>query len=263
MDISRARDFLGAIPAVGFDVYERETGDCQLVVPILHEDGDMVDIYLDDSPLGDGYLRVCDFGMALMRLSYTFDISTRTREDILASILINNRVGNDEGNLYLDIPIDQLYTGILQFAGCVQKVCNMRYWGRETVRSAFYDDLKDYVTTSLTQFSPMANREPLLDYPVISVDWSLTHNSRDLFLFGVGGDDKAKTVAIYLLEFKRAQLPFISFVVHEDMEELGRREKTYLTRNADKQYPDLDAFKGDVVEDIYRLVGAPSGNVPV
>ena len=260
MDISYVRGLLGAIPATGFDVYERETGDCQLIVPIFHEDGDMVDIYLDDSPLGVAYIRVCDFGMALMRLSYTFDISTRTREDIFESILINNGVNNHEGNLHLDVPVDRFYEGVLQFSGCVQKVCTMRYWGRETVRSAFYDDLKNYVTTNLTEFSPVANRTPLPDYPVISVDWSLTHNSRNLFLFGVGGDDKAKTVAIYLLEFKKALLPFISVVVHEDMEELGRREKSYLTRNADKQYPDLDAFKGDVVGDIYRLAGEPSAN---
>jgi hypothetical protein len=262
VDINRARGFLSAILATGIDVYERETGDCQLIVPILHEDGDMVDIYLDDSPLGNEYVRVCDFGMALMRLSYTFELSTRTREDIFVSILTNNQVSHHEGNLYLDTPINRLYEGILQFAGCVQKVCNMRYWRRETDRSAFYDDLQQYVTSGLMQFSPVANRAPLPDYPIINVDWSLTHNNRDLYLFGVGGNDKAKTVAIYLLEFKKAQLPFMSFVVHEDMDELGRREQAYLTRNADKQYPDLDAFKGDAIGDIYRLTGAPPIGVP-
>ncbi len=262
MDINRARELLDAVQATGFDVYERETGDFQLVVPILHEDSDMVDIFLQDSPLGEGHVRICDFGMALMRLSYTFEISTRTREDIFESILTNNRVKNYEGNLYLDTPIGGFYEGILQFAGCVQKVCNMRYWSRETVRNAFYDDLKDYVTTGLTQFGPVANQAPLPDYPVISVDWSLTHNNRNLYLFGVGGNDKAKSVAIYLLEFKKAQLSFISFVVHEEMEELGRREKAYLTRNADKQYPDLDAFKGDGAEDIRRLASVPSAGVP-
>ena len=261
MDIGRAREVLGPISVPGFDVYERETGDCQLIVPLSHEDGDMVDIYLDDSPLGSDYLRICDFGMALMRLSYTFDISTRTREDIFESILINNGVKYDQGNLYLDAPVEHLYEGVLQFSGCVQKVCNMRYWGRETVRSAFYDDLKEYVTTGLTQFVPVANQAPLPDYSILNVDWALTHNSRSLYLFGVGGNNKAKSVAISLLEFKKAQLPFISFVVHEDMEELGRSEKTYLTRNADKQYPDLGSFKGDAVEDIYRLTDGPAVSV--
>ena len=33
-------------------------------------------------------------------------------------------------------------------------------------------------------------------------------------------------------------------------------EQAYLTRNADKQYPELDAFRGDGIEDLNRLAGA-------
>ena len=121
MEIDRARELLTSMPATGFDVYRRENGDCQLIVPILHEDNDMVDMFLKDSPLGEGHVRLCDFGLSLMRLSYTFDINSPTREDIFRSILINNRVESHEGSLYLDTPIDRLYESILQFAGCVQK----------------------------------------------------------------------------------------------------------------------------------------------
>ena len=253
MDINSARELLTDMPAAGFDAYERETGDCQLVVPILHEDDDMVDIFLADSPLGEGYVRLCDYGMALMRLSYTFDISTSTREDIFESILINNGVTNDGGNLYLDAPVNRFYESVLQFAGCIQKVCNMRYWTRETVRSAFYDDLGDYIRADLTHFSPVPNVTPIREYSLVSVDWGLTWDSRNLYLFGVRGNGKASSVALCLSELKKAQLPFIGFVVHDSMENLGRREQFYLTRNADKQYPDFDAFKGDIVQDIYRI----------
>lgn len=141
MNIEKARELLANIPGTGFGVYERQTGDCQLVVPIFHEDSDMLDIFLADSPLGEKYVRVCDYGMALMRLSFTFEVSTPSRKRILESILINNDVKNEDGNLYLDAPVDLLYESVLQFSGCVQKVVNMRYWNRETVRSAFYDDM--------------------------------------------------------------------------------------------------------------------------
>ena len=33
-----------------FDLYEKRPGKYQLITPILHEDGDMMDIYLQDSP---------------------------------------------------------------------------------------------------------------------------------------------------------------------------------------------------------------------
>ena len=134
------------------------------------------------------------------------------------------------------------YEGIMQFAGCVQKICNMRYWSRETVRNAFYDDLENCVYTDFARFDPHPDLFPLADYPS-GVDWTLRHDNRDFYVFGVRGNDKAKNVAISLLEFQKAQLQFISLVVHEDIEELGRRERLYITRNADTQYPVLRDFQ--------------------
>ena len=255
MDISSLRATLSQPPAAGFDFYERRPGEFQLIIPILHEDGDMVDIYLVDSPRGEGYVRVCDFGMALMRLSYTYEVNTAARIRILEGILHNSGVHNNGGNLYLDAPRGILYESILQFAGCVQKVCNMRYWGREQVRSAFYDDLAKYVSSELSHFVPRADQSPLPEYP-ISVDWQLTHSGRQFYLFGVRGNDKAKNVAIALLEFQKERLPFISLVVHEDIDKLGNRERHHLIRNADRQYPVLADFEEKATADITRLAGA-------
>ena len=255
MTVNRIRAALEQTPGQHFDLYERRPGEFQVILPILHEDGDMLEIYLQDIPDREGFIRVCDFGHALMRLSYTFEVNSPTREKILDSILYNNDVTNHGGNLYIETSVDNLYEGILQFAGCVQKVCNMRYWSRESVRSLFYEDLNEYVETRLTDFSPKPDLLPLDDNPLLSVDWSLTCNNRDLFLFGVRGGDKAKNVAISLLEFQKAKLPFISLVVHEDMQDLGRRELSHLTRNADKQYPELGDFREDATRDIPRLAG--------
>ena len=247
------RDLLTLSLPAGFDLYERRPGDYQLIVPIVHEDGDMLDIYLTSSPKGEEYVRICDFGLTLMRLSYTFNVETDTRRQILKSILVDNKISDEDENFFLDAPIGALYEGVLQFAGCVQKVCNMRYWSRETIRGAFYEDLEENITTDLNRFSPVSDYTPLSDYPIVSVDWALTYNSLPMYIFGVLGGDKAKSVAISLLEFQKAELKYISLVVHEDMENLGRKEVTYLTRNADKQYPALLDFKVGALADIERF----------
>ena len=83
--------------------------------------------------------------------------------------------------------------------------------------------MKAYITSDLAQFDPVAEQYPIPDYP-ISVDWQLTHNNRNFYVFGVRGNNKAKIVTIALLEFQKANLPFMSLVVHEDMEELGTKE---------------------------------------
>ena len=256
MDIARLRASLAESIAGVVDVYERRPDAHQLIVPMLHEDGDMLDIYVQDSPRGEDHVRLCDFGLALMRLSYTFEINSPTRQRIFDSILINNGVKADSGDLFLDVSADRIYEGVLQFAFCIQKVCSMDYWSREIVRSAFYDDLGEYVTAEMASFSPEADVAPLAESPLFSVDWSLTCNSRPFFVFGVRGNDRAKNVAISLLEFEKARVPsFVSLVVHENVEELGNRERLYLTRNADVEYPYLDDFREKAQADIPRFAG--------
>lgn len=236
----------------GFKLAQRRPGRHQLIAPIFHEDGDMLDIYLQPSELGDEYVRVCDYGLALMRLSYTFELNSDTRLEILNSILTNSGINEDNGNLYLDVEIGHLFEGVMQFAGCVQKVCNMRYWSRETIRSAFYDDLGNHIVSSMQDYSPRPKLSPLSS-EAFAVDWTLSYGNRPFFLFGVRGNDKAKLVAISLLEFKLARLQYVSIIVHENMSDLGSREQTFLTRNADKQYPVLDDFRESGVQDINRL----------
>lgn len=255
MNIESVRASLASRLTTGFDFYERRPGKHQLIIPIHHEDGDMVDIYLIESPKGDGWARICDFGMTLMRLSYTYDINTDAKRLIFDSILINNGVENDDGNLYLDARLDALYEGVMQFAGCVQKVCNMRFWNREAVRNAFYDDLKSYIISDLERFSPTPDFAPIPNSPV-SVDWALSHNNRSFYVFGVQSDMKARDVTIALLECRNARLSFISLVVHENVEKLGRKERSYLAKNADHEYLDLRDFRESAPADIDRFTVA-------
>ena len=65
-------------------------------------------------------------------------------------------------------------------------------------------------------------------------------------------------MTISLLEFQKTAA-FISLIVHEDMEALGKKEHLYLTRNADTQYPVLDDFKEKGAEDIHRFGRPTSG----
>ncbi len=254
MEIEALRGVLAQRVTSAIDFYERRPGSYQLIFPVFHEDGDMIDIYLQESPLGQEQVRICDFGMTLMRLSYSYEINTDSRQRIFENILINSGLENDDGNLYLDTDRERIYEGVLQFAGGVQKICNLRYWQRETVRNTFYEDLEILIQGGMEEFNPRRETFPLQDYPS-SVDWSLNHNDRQFFVFGVLGNGKAKSVVISLLEFQKARLPFISLIVHDDMENLGRLEKLLLTRNADTQYPVLNDFREKGADDIRRLAG--------
>ena len=235
-------------------LHERRPGVFQVILPVFHEDGDMLDIYLQASILNSEMIRICDFGMTLMRLSYSYEINTKTREQIFESILAHNDVSNDGGNLYLDSTADMLFHSILKLTGCVQKICNMRYWHREIVRSEFMKHFNEYVGTKLRQYEPRQNTYPLSeDYKSLTVDWQLTHSNRNFYLFGVGGESKAKSTAITLLEFQKAGLSFLSLVIYENMEELSSKTRTCLTNNANKRFSTLEDFRKGAKYTIERM----------
>lgn len=221
-------------------LYQRREGVYQLIIPIFHEDGDMVDVYLSES---DGRIRISDYGLTLMRLSYIHEINSPVREQIFDNILANNGISDDRGNLYLDSSEDLIYQNIMQFIGGIQKIINMRMWNTQRVNSLFFPKLEDFVDTKLKRFCPEKSVTPLESYPVIEVDYAFMFSKKPFYLFGVNNKDKARNSAIALLELQKANLNFFGMVVHEDFETLPKRERIYLTQNADKQFPTLDNFE--------------------
>lgn len=136
------------------DIYPRREDLFQLLLPIFNEDGDMVDVYIKTCPDDKQKIRILDCGMTLMKLSYTYELNTPTREEIFDRILNNNGISNDDGNLYLDTMPDFIYQNIMQFIGCQQKLLNMRLWRKEIVRSLFFEKLEEFIESDLKRFVP-------------------------------------------------------------------------------------------------------------
>jgi hypothetical protein len=223
-------------------VQEKRPGILQLFAPLYHEDGDMIDIYLEQ-PNGNGAIRISDHGMTLMRLSYNYEIDTPNKERIFNRILAENRLLFVNGRIYMDALPESLYPSILQFAQGVAKVSNMRLFKREVIKSLFYEILDEIV---LDQFKKFHVRPKVLPIPVrddLEVDYEIFPNKKPFYLFGVKDDYKARLVVISCLEFQRNRLPFTSVIIHEDFDALTRKDRKRITSAADKQFTDLDDFK--------------------
>ena len=78
----------------------------QIFAPLYHEDGDMMDIFLDlpkDVDLTEGKrIKISDHGMTLMRLSYQFDLDTPNKEKIFQRILLENGISDEDGELFIE-----------------------------------------------------------------------------------------------------------------------------------------------------------------
>ena len=241
-------------------LYEKRPGVQQLYAPLFHEDGDMIDIYLDIArdfeANGKKPIRISDHGMTIMRLSYSFEIDTPNKERIFHRILAENGVQEENGAIILDAPVESLYPAILQFAQAVSKACNMRLFKREVLVSLFDEMLAEFITENLSRYNPQSQVYPIPERDDLEVDWEFKPNGVPLYLFGVKDSAKARLTTISCLEFQRAKLSYKGIAVHEDFNKLGRKDVTRLTSACDKQFTNLDDFKQNAIQYLEREIHA-------
>jgi hypothetical protein len=234
------------------ELKEKRPGIMQLYAPLYHEDGDMVDIFLEPLNGGQGLVRICDYGMTLQRLSYTYDIDTPNKEKIFQKMISENRISENNGNLYIEVNAEKLYPAVLQFAQTVAKVSNMQYFRREVLQSLFYEMMAEYIEKELAKFNPRERAYPISTRDDLEVDWQFDVRSHQIFLFAVKDYTKARLVTIACLEFQKARVPFKSFVVHEDFENLGKKDRSRITSAADKQFISFEDFKENALQTFER-----------
>lgn len=220
---------------------ERRKHLYQLVAPFYHEDGDMVDIYVHF--LGEEKLRICDLGKTLMRLSYSYDIDTPAKEKIFRQILSQNRISEENGNLYLDVESTDIYLAVMQLYQVIAKVSNMRLYKREVVKSLFFELLEEFIMGNLQQYHPIKDYYPMPDHQEYKVDYCFNHKSRPIFLFGVPSDSYARLTAISCLTLQKENIPFRSTIVLENLDVLSKKDQARLMSVADKEFPSLLDFQ--------------------
>lgn len=214
----------------------------KIIVPFYHEDGDMYDIFVNPSPNTEGMLRISDFALTLMKLSYSFEIDSINKKKVLQSIVTQNNCIYENGVIYLEVEQAQFMNGLYAMAQVISKVMNMEIISKEIARSYFYEYLKEFVTTELRDFNIKENTMPIAGESDFSVDFEIAA-PKPIYLFGVKDDAKASRVVISCLNFNERKLPYRSLVIHEDIEALTKYSKRQILNTTDKQFYNLDDFK--------------------
>ena len=234
------------------DFRERRLGITQLILPLYYEDGDMVDIFLEKSPNGEGKIRIGDHGMALMRLSYSYELNTDRKFEIFRRILSENQVSEENGKLFIDVEPERLYPAILQFAQALAKVANMQLYKREVIQSMFFEMLEEYIMTDLRRFNPQKSYFPLPNHEEYEVDYCFNSRPKPIFLFGVNNKAPARLSTVACQKFIIEKIPFRSVIVLESLDILGKKDQARLMAVADKQFPTLDYFKDNAATYFHR-----------
>jgi hypothetical protein len=230
------QDFNGRV-----SVKQKRPNIYQLFLPIYHEDGDMVDLFI--TPKGKNRYELCDFGMTLQRLAYSYDIDTENKVSILQKIITENSLIENEGNICLETTPETIYTDIMHITQTFAKIGSMQYFKREVIESLFMELLDDFIFDELKEFKPKKNVVPIPKHDEYEVDYSFSPNGHPVYLFAVKDAAKAKLATISCQAFQLAKIPFRSIVVNDDFDKLNKKDRTRITNACDKQFTSLDEFR--------------------
>jgi hypothetical protein len=223
--------------------HEKRKDVYQIVAPIFHEDGDMIDLFIDLRAGGPSHIRLTDGGLTLMRLSYSFDIDTPNKEKILNRILTENGIELIRGEMVLGTSAESILPSFLRFAQTIAKVTSLSFLKRQVISSLFYEMLNAFIREELSRFQPSPRYFPLNNRPELEVDWLFPFAPKPVYLFAVKESSKARLSAIACLEFQKNEIPFRGVVVHEDFEDgLRKADQRIITSAADKQFTSLQDF---------------------
>jgi len=231
-------------------IKEKRPGIYQLFIPLYHEDGDMIDLFI--VPKSNGTYELCDFGLTLMRLSYSYEIDTNNKEAVFQKIINENSLVEDNGNIILQTTQDTIYTDILHITQAFAKIGSMRYFKREVIENLFYELLEEFIMKELVQYKPKQKVFPIPNRDDLEADFELTPNGHPVYLFGVKDVAKARLATISCLAYQKENLNFRSLIVHENFEGLPKKDRTRLTNSCDKQFTTLDDFKNDAKKFLER-----------
>jgi hypothetical protein len=231
------------------EIKEKRKNLYQIFLPIYHEDGDMIDLFIESV---DNKFILCDYGLTLQRLSYNYDIDTENKESILQKIITENELIEENGNIKLETKDNTIFNDIMHITQVYAKIGSMKYFKREVVENLFYEMLDDFITKELQEFKPKKKVNPIPERDDLEADYSFSPNGHDVYLFGVKDVAKARLATISCLEYRMQKLNFRGWVINEDFEKLPRKDRSRLTNTIDKQFTTLDDFKASAKEFLER-----------
>ncbi|MDB5818131.1 MAG: hypothetical protein JWQ11_1771 [Rhizobacter sp.] len=211
-------------------------------LPMTGRDGDHMTIYA--APTAGGW-RLSDMGATMMRLSYEHDLQkllTGARERLLQSILREQGLEEDDGELFVEVPADGIARGLFVLGQGLSRVEDLGMWTKPRVESTFIEELRGIILQSVPSQDVVSNYavhgiRSSQDYPV---DFFIRTPHRPLYLFGVNNRDKARLTTI-VLQHLLAHHPdsFESMVVCSDLSEVPRQDFARLLNAANDVVPGI------------------------
>ncbi|MBN1539285.1 MAG: DUF1828 domain-containing protein [Candidatus Thermoplasmatota archaeon] len=226
------------------DLFTEGRGRFIVQTPFLFDDGDHLKIVLKHDQNRNWFLT--DEGHTFMHLSYEeIDLETKTRQGIIDRTLVTYNITNRDGELVILLQDNNFGDTLFSFIQGLLHISDVTYLKREMVRSAFYDEFKNLVTSKVPEkLINFDYNDPIHDpnslYPV---DCCIQTKPINVFIFAVQNDNKCRDATIAILQFEKFGIEFRPAAIFENQEEINRKVLARFSDVCDKQFSSISSAK--------------------
>ncbi|WP_228146199.1 DUF1828 domain-containing protein [Acinetobacter sp. ANC 4648] len=223
---------------IGFK--ELKNGGAIISLPNYDRDGDAYSIYIKGS--NAGWL-LSDGASTVMRLSYEHDIDDLlkgSRLDLFNSHVADAGAEYDDGELFIEVPADQLLGGLFTLTNLMSRVSDLSLLKQYRIASNFRDELRDVLYSILPKDKVhenyiVPNLPNAEDY---TIDYKIDADT-PLFLFAANNKDAVRLSVITLQHLEKHNIDFNSIVVLDDSNKVPKQDMNRLMGVANDFVPDL------------------------
>lgn len=257
IDIEKIEKELCTQFCASIKVTQKSNNLIRIETPFFFPDGDPYQIYL--RPLRTGGFRVTDLGHTLMHLSYENDLGIfrkGTRGYLLAEILLELGLNEDDGAFYLDTILGEIPESVFKLGQGITKIYDLTFLNRYRVASTFYEDLEERIINIVGEEKVTINyiETQMKEGEDYSIDFRIEGKEVPLFLFGVANKDKARLTTIILERLIRFEINFESLIVFQDFDNIPSNDSKRLMNVSGEMISSLDA-KEDLMRKILKRAG--------
>ena len=246
LDIKKLEETLCLLMSASVKIRKKNNNLLIVETPFSFPDGDTYQIYIKEM---NGGIRLSDMGHTLMHLSYDNNIDKfreGTRGIIFNQIKSEFFITEEEGEFYIDTPLEQLGANIFHMGQAITKLQSISFLHKHRVESTFYEDLEIQIlkiisTEKIIKEYYCEKIEPSQTSKYYPIDYKIDGKRNPIFLFGIPNKDKARLTTIVLERLLREEVLFESILVFQEQKDIPREDIARLTNVGGEMIASLDA----------------------
>ena len=181
-----------------------------------------------------------------MRMGYEREIDrflTKSRLLLIDQILGEERVCQNEGEFFVDSPVDGLSDALFRYGRAITRIYNLTLHKHSRPIDTFYSDLNNLIFQKVNEEQvQLQYRVPQIqNSDIYPVDFRFEGKEADhLFMYGIPNKDKAHITTITLYYFLMNKVSFDSILVFRNQSEIPKTTLTRLSSVGGKMVSSLD-----------------------